>query len=47
MRVIFSERFRSSYESAPPDIQRAFDRRLALLLENLSHRLLSLLPHPK
>ncbi|OGB93252.1 MAG: hypothetical protein A3G35_14405 [candidate division NC10 bacterium RIFCSPLOWO2_12_FULL_66_18] len=37
MRVSYSERFRQSYESAPPQIQRAFDRRLALLLQNLRH----------
>jgi hypothetical protein len=33
MRAIFSERLRSSYENAPPHIQRAFDRRIALLLK--------------
>lgn len=37
MRVTFSERFRKSYESAPPHIQRAFDRRLAFLLQDLRH----------
>ena len=37
MRVTFSERFRRSYESAPPHIQRAFDRRLEFLLQNLRH----------
>lgn len=37
MRAIFSERLRSSYENAPPYIQRAFDRRIALLLKNLRH----------
>ena len=37
MRVIFSERFRRSYENAPPHIQRAFDRHVALLLKNLRH----------
>lgn len=37
MRVRYSERFRHSYESAPPRIQRAFDRRLALLFQNLRH----------
>lgn len=36
MRAIFSERLRSSYENAPPHIQRAFDRRIALLLQNLT-----------
>ncbi len=37
MRVIYSERFRRSYESAPPHIQRAFDRKLVLLLQNFRH----------
>lgn len=37
MRVIFSERFRSSYENATPHIQRAFDRRIAFLLQDLRH----------
>jgi len=37
MQVIFSERFRRSYESAPPQIQQAFDRRIALLVRNLRH----------
>jgi len=37
MRAIFSERFRRSYESAPPHIRQAFDRRIALLLQNLRH----------
>ena len=37
MRVVFSERFSRSYESASPHIQRAFYRRLAFLLQNLRH----------
>lgn len=37
MRVIYSERFRHSYESAPPHIQRAFDRRLELFLRDFRH----------
>jgi mRNA interferase RelE/StbE len=37
MRISYSELFRRSYESAPPQIQRAFDRRLTLLLQNLRH----------
>lgn len=37
MQVYYSERFRRSYESAPPNIQHAFDRRIALLLHNLRH----------
>jgi len=40
MRAIFSERLRSSYENAPPHIQRAFDRRIALLLKILTSRVL-------
>jgi len=37
MRPVYTERFRKSYESAPPRIQRAFDRRLVFLLTNLKH----------
>lgn len=37
MRVLYSERFSRSYEDAPANVQRAFDRRLALLLSNLRH----------
>ena len=37
MRPRFSERFIRSYASAPPAIQRAFDRKLDLLLQNLRH----------
>lgn len=37
MRLLYTERFRRSYESAPPAVQRAFDRRAALLVENLRH----------
>jgi hypothetical protein len=37
MRLHYTERFRRSYESAPPAIQRAFDRRAALLVANLRH----------
>jgi mRNA interferase RelE/StbE len=37
MRPHFSERFIRSYTSAPPAIQRAFDRKLDLLLQNLRH----------
>jgi membrane protein DedA with SNARE-associated domain len=31
MRVRFSERFRRSYESVPPAIQRTFHRKIVLL----------------
>jgi hypothetical protein len=37
MRFHYSERFRRSYERAPLPIQRAFDRRAALLVGNLRH----------
>lgn len=37
MRLILSERFRRSYDDAPPEIRRAIERRLTLLLENLRH----------
>ena len=37
MRVRFSERFRRSYESVPPAIQRTFHRKLEFLLQDLRH----------
>jgi mRNA-degrading endonuclease RelE of RelBE toxin-antitoxin system len=37
MRAVYSERFRRSYEEAPAAIQRAFDRKIDLLLANLRH----------
>jgi mRNA-degrading endonuclease RelE of RelBE toxin-antitoxin system len=37
MKLHYTERFRQGYESAPPHIQRAFDRRAALLVSNLRH----------
>jgi len=37
MRHHYTERFRRSYDSAPRNIQRAFDRRAALLVGNLRH----------
>ncbi len=37
MRLHYTERFRRSYEGAPRTIQRAFDRRAALLVEDLRH----------
>jgi len=35
MRSVYTKRFLESYASAPPHIQRAVDRRVALLLQNL------------
>ena len=37
MRLHYTERFRKSYQDAPPNIQRAFDRRVKLLIANLRH----------
>jgi mRNA interferase RelE/StbE len=37
MRFHYTERFRRSYQSAPRTIQQAFDRRAALLADNLRH----------
>jgi mRNA interferase RelE/StbE len=37
MRLHYTERFRRSYESAPPSVQRAFDRRAAFLVQDLRH----------
>ncbi len=37
MRLFYTDRFVKSYEQAPAAIQRAFDRRVPLLLANLRH----------
>ena len=37
MRAGYSKRFLASYADAPEPIQRAVDRRIALLLQNLRH----------
>ena len=37
MQLHYTERFRRNYERAPRHIQRAFDRRAALLVRNLRH----------
>ena len=37
MRAVYTKRFLASYADAPPAIQRAVDRRIALLLQNLRH----------
>jgi plasmid maintenance system killer protein len=37
MRLFYTERFRSSYENAPLNSQRAFERRAAFLLSDLRH----------
>jgi hypothetical protein len=37
MRVVYAKRFLESYADAPPAIQRAVDRRIAFLLQNLRH----------
>jgi plasmid maintenance system killer protein len=37
MQLFYTERFSRIYESAPRHIQRAFDRRVALLARNLRH----------
>jgi mRNA interferase RelE/StbE len=37
MRAHYTERFRRSYESAPPAVQRAFDQKALFLLQNLRH----------
>lgn len=37
MRILYAKRFLESYADAPQPIQRAVDRRLALLLQNLRH----------
>jgi len=37
MRAVYTQRFLNSYAMAPPEIQRAVDRRVALLLQDLRH----------
>ena len=37
MRLLYTERFRRSYEAAPPHIQRAFQKQTRFLLQNLRH----------
>ncbi len=37
MWLQLSERFRRSYENATPDIRKAVDKQLGLLVENLRH----------
>ena len=37
MRLEFSERFRRSYEGSAPDVRKAVDKQLGLLLQNLRH----------
>jgi mRNA interferase RelE/StbE len=37
MRTVPSDRFRRSFAAAPPSVQRACDKQLALLVQNLRH----------
>ena len=37
MRAFYTKRFLESYADAPAEIQRAVDRRIALLLQSLRH----------
>ena len=37
MKLLRSVRFERSYAKAPPEIQRAFDKQLSLLLQNPHH----------
>lgn len=37
MQLQYTDRFRRSYQSAPSEIRRTFDRRAVLLLTNLRH----------
>lgn len=37
MRAFYTQRFLEHYAKAPPTIQRAVDRRIALLVQNLRH----------
>jgi mRNA interferase RelE/StbE len=37
MRAVYAKRFLEGYANAPPHVQKAVDRRVTLLLENLRH----------
>lgn len=37
MRAVYTKRFLDSYASAPLGIQKAIDRRIGLLIQNLRH----------
>jgi mRNA interferase RelE/StbE len=37
MQLHYTERFRRSYESAPPSVRRAFERRAAFLVHDLQY----------
>jgi len=37
MALVYSERFLKSYAAAPLEVQRAFDRKAVLLLQNFRH----------
>lgn len=37
MHAVYTQRFLESYADAPSAVQRAVDRRIALLLQNLRH----------
>jgi len=37
MRLVYTERFRRSYEGASPEIQRAFLKQASFLIQNLRH----------
>lgn len=35
--LLYTDRFRRSYQEAPAEVQRAFDRRAGFLMQNLQH----------
>lgn len=37
MRLRYTKRFRDQYQSAPQEVQKAFDKQVRLLAENLRH----------
>jgi mRNA interferase RelE/StbE len=37
MRFLHSKRSRKQYANAPPDVQKAFEKQVRLLVENLRH----------
>ena len=38
MRALYTERFRRSYEEAPSEVQKAFDKQVLFLLKSIRHR---------
>ena len=37
MNVLYSPRFQTQYDEAPPNVRKAFDKQVKLLVENVRH----------